>query len=36
MRNLNEYITLNESGEYNLRPTNEDELKELIKQRIKE
>ena len=36
MKNLNEYITLNESGEYNLRPTNGDELKELIEQRIKE
>ena len=36
MRSLNEYITLNESGEYNLRPTSGDELKELIEQRIKE
>ena len=36
MRSLNEYITLNESGEYNLRPTSKDELKKLIDQRIKE
>ena len=36
MRNLNEYITLNESGEYNLRPTSKRELKKLIEQRIKE
>ena len=37
MRSLNEYITLNESGELDyLRPTNGDELKKLIEQRIKE
>ena len=36
MRSLNEYITLNESGEYNLRPSSKDELKKLIDQRIKE
>ena len=36
MRSLNEYITLNESGEYNLRPNSALELKKLIGQRIKE
>ena len=36
MRSLNEYITLNESGEQNLRPNSALELKKLIGQRIKE
>ena len=36
MRKLKEYITVEESGRYDLRPTNKKELQELIKQRIKE
>ena len=36
LRKLREYITVEESGRYNLRPTNKKELKELIDQRIKE
>ncbi len=31
MRNLREYITLNESEVGSLRPTRKDELKELIR-----
>ena len=36
MRKLREYITVEESGLYDLKPTNKKELKELIKQRMKE
>ena len=36
MRNLREYITLNESEVGNLRPTRKDELKELIRRRMNE
>ena len=36
MRKLKEYITVEESGRYDLRPTSKRELKELINQRIKE
>ena len=36
MKNLREYITLNESEMGSLRPTNRDELVRLINQRIKE
>ena len=36
MRSLNEYITVDESRQDNLRPTNKKELKELIKRRMKE
>ena len=36
MKGLKEYITLNESEVGNLKPTNRDELKRLIDQRIKE
>ena len=36
MRNLNEYITLNESELDNLRPTSKEELKELIRRRMNE
>ena len=36
MKKLREYITIDESSEYNLRPANKKELKELINQRIKE
>ena len=36
MRKLREYITVEESGRYDLRPTSKRELKELINQRIKE
>ena len=36
MRDLREYITLNESEVGNLRPTMKDELKELIRRRMNE
>ena len=36
MRSLNEYITVDESRQDNLRPTSKKELKELIKRRMKE
>ena len=36
MKNLREYITLNESEVGNLRPTRKDELKELIRRRMNE
>ena len=36
MRSLNEYITVDESRQDNLRPTSKKELKELINQRIEE
>ena len=36
MRKLKEYITVEESRSYDLRPTNKRELQELINQRIKE
>ena len=36
MRKLKEYITVEESGRYDLRPTNKKELQELIYRRIKE
>ena len=36
MRDLREYITLNESEVGNLRPTRKDELKELIRRRVNE
>ena len=36
MRKLREYITVEESGSYDLKPTNKKELEKLIKQRIKE
>ena len=36
MKKLREYITIDESSEYNLRPTNKKELKELIDQLIDE
>ena len=36
MRNLREYITINESEVGNLRPTRKDELKELIRRRMNE
>ena len=36
MKKLREYITLNESEVGSLKPTNKDELKRLINQRIKE
>ena len=36
LRKLREYITVEESGRYDLRPTSKRELKELINQRIKE
>ena len=36
MKNLREYITLNESEVGNLKPTNGDKLKKLIEQRIEE
>ena len=36
MRKLREYITVEESGRYDLRPTNKKELQELIYRRIKE
>ena len=36
MKKLREYITVEESGRYDLRPTNKKELQELIYRRIKE
>ncbi len=36
LRKLKEYITVEESGSYDLKPTNKKELKKLIDQRIKE
>ena len=36
MRKLKEYITVEESGRYDLRPVNKKELQELIYRRIKE
>ena len=36
MRSLNEYITVDESRQGNLRPNSKRELKELIDQRIEE
>ena len=36
LRKLREYITVEESGSYGLKPTNKNELKKLIDQRIKE
>ena len=36
LRKLREYITVEESGSYDLKPTNKNELKKLIDQRIKE
>ena len=36
MRKLREYITVEESGSYDLKPTNKKELEKLIKQRMKE
>ena len=36
LRKLREYITVEESESYDLRPANKKELKELIKQRIKD
>lgn len=36
MRKLKEYITVEESGSYDLKPTNKKELEKLIKQRIKD
>ena len=36
MRDLKEYITVDESRQDNLRPTSKRELKELIDQRIEE
>ena len=36
MRKLKEYITVEESRSYDLKPANKRELRELIKQRIKE
>ena len=36
MKKLSEYITINESGSYDLRPVNKEELKELIDQLIEE
>ena len=36
MRKLREYITVEESGRYDLKPTNKKELEKLIKQRIKD
>ena len=36
MKRLSEYITINESGSYDLRPVNKKELKELIDQLIEE
>lgn len=36
LRKLKEYITVEESGSYDLKPTNKKELEKLIKQRIKD
>ena len=36
LRKLREYITVEESGSYDLKPTNKKELEKLIKQRMKE
>ena len=36
MRKLREYITVEESGRYDLRPANKKELEEIIKRRIRE
>ena len=36
MKSLNEYITVEESRQGNLRPTRKEELKTLIEQRIEE
>ena len=36
LRKLREYITVEESGSYDLKPTNKKELEKLIDQRIKE
>ena len=36
LRKLREYITVEESGRYDLKPTNKKELEKLIKQRMKE
>ena len=36
MRKLKEYITVEESGSYDFRPSNKKELEKLIKQRIKD
>ena len=36
MRKLREYITVEESGAYDLKPANKKELEKLIKQRMKE
>ena len=36
MRGLNEYITVDESRQDNLRPTSKKELKELIRRRMNE